>query len=88
MKISKYVWPIGRFAKSIKLNVHVYVLLSSRLRNVIVWHIFSAVDTTDVPLVTYSVTFTVSVTDIDDVAPVFVNLPSNATVYRSEKTGD
>lgn len=39
----------------------------------------------DVPEVTYSVTFDVTVTDVDDVAPTFDNLPNNDTLKRTRR---
>ncbi|XP_060590656.1 cubilin-like, partial [Ruditapes philippinarum] len=42
----------------------------------------------DVPQVTYTVTFNVTVSDVDDVAPVFLNLPGNYTLSRGQKTDE
>ncbi|XP_053378451.1 protocadherin Fat 3-like [Mercenaria mercenaria] len=42
----------------------------------------------DVTQVTYSVTFNITVTDVDDLAPEFINLPGNYTLSRGQKTGE
>lgn len=41
----------------------------------------------DYPRAIYTVTFNVNVSDVDDVTPVFTNLPSNTTINRALQAG-
>ena len=41
----------------------------------------------DFPRATYTMTFNIMVSDVDDVTPAFINLPSNSTITRGLKAG-
>ncbi|XP_045208117.2 cadherin-23-like [Mercenaria mercenaria] len=69
---------------------YLYLYLSSSLDYEVInkFSLLVTIDDSDVPEVTYTVTFNITITDVNDEAPTILNLPYNVTLSRNKKSGE